>query len=189
MCSGRQLFSSHRLPVSINHLFFQRELTFLSYTVRSILSTSANSSLPSTESLYSAPTTPTPHMANHNSSGGAGLTFELQLRAIVGSNFTQQHFKDAVFLKDKPLFQNYKNWLSMARLLDPEVINLPGLSAGEVTTTAFSANEAAEILRYFNWAPTSYYKKRRLFLWAYSAAHMLWSGATESKYLYLIVFI
>ena len=154
--------------------------------VRSILSTSANSSFSNTESLNSALTTLP--VAYHNSSGGAELTFELQLRAIIGSNFTQQHFKDAVFLKDKPLFQNYKNWLSMARLIDSEVINLPGL-AGEVTTTAFSANEAADILRYFNWAPTSYYKKRRLFLWAHSAAHMLWNGPIESKYLYLIVFV
>ncbi len=88
--------------------------------------------------------------------------------------------KDAVSLKDQPLFQNYKNWLAMARLLDSEVINLPGFG-GDVTTANFSANEIAEILRYFNWAPTSYYKKRRLFLWANSAARMSWSGPTGSK--------
>ena len=147
---------------------------------RSILSTSANSSLSNGEDLNIALTTLP--MAFNNSSGGPGLIFENQLRAAIGSSFTPQHFKDAVFLKDRPLFQNYKNWLAMARLLDSEVINLPGL-AGEVTTTTFSTNEATEILRYFNWAPTSYYKKRRLFLWANSAAHMLWNGPTGSEYL------
>ena len=154
---------------------------------RSILSTSANSSLSNGEDLNIALTTLP--MAFNNSSGGPGLIFENQLRAAIGSSFTPQHFKDAVFLKDRPLFQNYKNWLAMAHLLDSEVINLPGL-AGEVTTTTFSTNEATEILRYFNWAPTSYYKKRRLFLWAYSAAQMLWNGPTGSKYLYpYILFI
>ncbi len=92
--------------------------------------------------------------------------------------------KDAVSLKDRPLFQNYKNWLAMARLLDSEVGHLPGL-VGEVTTAKFSTNEATEILRYFNWAPTSYYKKRRLFLWAYSVAYMSWNGPAGSERLHL----
>lgn len=68
----------------------------------------------------------------------------------------------------------------MARLLDSEVTNLPGLN-GDVTRAKFSANEVTEILRYFNWAPTSYYKKRRLFLWANSAARMSWNGPTGSE--------
>lgn len=67
----------------------------------------------------------------------------------------------------------------MARLLSSEVTGLPGL-AGETTKVDFSTNDATEILRHFNWAPTSYYKKRRLFLWASSAAHMSWDGPTES---------
>lgn len=109
--------------------------------------------------------------------------FERQLQVGIGPSLTSQHFKDAISLKDKPLFQNYRNWLAMARLLDTEVINLPGL-AGEVTATHFSTNDATEILRYFNWAPTSYFKKRRLFLWAYSAACMEWNGPTGSTCLY-----
>ena len=113
-----------------------------------------------------------------NSLNGSGSPFEQFQIAIVPS-LTPQQIKDAISLKDKPLFQNYKNWLAMARLLDPDVINLPGL-AGEVTTTKFSANDATEILRYFNWAPTSYYKKRRLFVWAYSVASMQWDGPTGS---------
>ena len=156
-------------------------LTYLSCSTRSILLRSADSSLSNAESSNSALTTLP--MAINDSSGGGGSIFEHRLRAASGFNFTPQHFKDAVFLKDRPLFQNYKNWLAMARLLDSEVTNLPGL-AGEVTTTTFSTNEATEILRYFNWAPTSYYKKRRLFLWAHSAAHMLWNGPTGSKYSY-----
>ncbi len=67
----------------------------------------------------------------------------------------------------------------MARLLGPEVANLPGI-AGETTAVKFSTDDAAEVLRYFNWAPTSYYKKRRLFLWAHSVAHMAWNGPTGS---------
>lgn len=119
--------------------------------------------------------------------GGAGSLFEHQFQVAIGPSLTSQHIQDAISLKDKPLFQNYKNWLAMARLLDTEVINLPGL-AGEVTTAHLSTDDTADILRYFNWAPTSYYKKRRLFLWAYSAACMSWTGPSGSMCLYFQTF-
>ncbi len=41
-------------------------------------------------------------------SGEATPLFERQLLATVGPSFTSQHMKDAVSVKDKPLFQNYK---------------------------------------------------------------------------------
>ena len=115
---------------------------------------------------------------------GAGSLFEQHLLTALGPSFNPQHMKDAVSLKDKPLFQNYKNWIAMARLLDPEVIHLPGL-AGQTTAVKISTDEATEVLRYFNWAPTSYYKKRRLFIWAYSVAYMAWNGPTGSMSLHL----
>ena len=138
--------------------------------------TSGNSPLPNSEGMrntsYMLP------MASH-SLDDRGSQFEQQLRIAIGLSLTPQHIKDAVSLKDKPLFQNYKNWLAMARLLSSEVNGLPGLE-GETTTMDMSTNDTAEILRHFNWAPTSYYKKRRLFIWACSAARMSWNGPTES---------
>lgn len=149
-------------------------------------STNANSLLPNAEGLSSTLQSTLP-MGSYGLENPGSL-FEQQLRVAIGPSLTPHHIKDAVSLKDKPLFENYKNWLSMARLLDSEVINLPGL-AGEVTTASFSASDAADILRYFNWAPTSYYKKRRLFLWAYSAACMEWNGPTESMCLCFYIYL
>ncbi len=117
-------------------------------------------------------------------SGGVISLFEQQLQAVIGLNLSSQDIKDAVSVKGQASFSNYRNWLAMARLLDPEVIHLPGL-AGLTTAVKFPADEAAEILRYFNWAPTSYYKKRRLFIWAYSVAYMAWNGPTGSTSLCL----
>ena len=146
----------------------------------------ADSRLPNAIGLNSALSTFP--IATYISPEGSESLFEHQLRAVIGPSLTMQHLKDAVSLKDKPLFQNYKNWLAMARLLDAEVSSLPG-PIGAVTTAKFSTDETAEILRHFNWAPTSYYKKRRLFLWAYSAAFMLWNGPTGSTFLYVLCFL
>lgn len=134
--------------------------------------------------LSSVSTLPT--TASDSLQGEVGSLFERHLLAALGPSLIPQDIKDAVSLKDKPLFQNYKNWLAMARLIDSEVASLPGL-AGEVTKAKLSTNEAAEVLRHFNWAPTSYYKKRRLFLWAHSAACMSWSGLTGSERLCLSI--
>ena len=111
-----------------------------------------------------------------------GTLFEQQLRVAIGPSLTPQRIKDAISIKDKPLFENYKNWLAMAHFLEADVADLPGL-VGEVGKTNFSTDDTAEILRYFNWAPTSYYKKRRLFLWAHSVSSMSWRGPTGSTYL------
>lgn len=173
--------------VSIIFIDLGESLIFFSCTTRSIPSTSTNSPLASAERLNSGLGTLPIAMSTGPGGPASGSLFEHQFLAAIGLSLTPQHFKDAVSLKDRPLFQNYKNWLAMARLLDPTVIHMPGL-AGEVTTTTFSVNDATEVLRYFNWAPTSYYKKRRLFLWAYSAAYMSWNGPIGSKCLYLLSF-
>ena len=153
---------------------------YLSSTNRSSSAPNSNPPSPNTEIPESTAFSILPVTITNSTFGGPGSLFERQLRAAIGPSLTSQHIKDAISLKDKPLFQNYKNWLAMARLLSSEVNGLPGLE-GETTTMDMSTNDTDEILSHFNWAPTSYYKKCRLFIWACSAARMSWNGPNESK--------